>query len=66
MNKQERATSPFLIAAIVIVVLFGVYLVSIALWDSTSVKYKPANALDFEVKTPSHKLEWFNRREHGI
>jgi len=66
MKLTETAKSQFKLVFAGLVFMICSYLLLIFLWDATSAKYKPANFLDLEVKTPAHTSEWLTRREHGI
>lgn len=66
MNKLIKNNESLVWAFGVIIFMLALYLIEVQIWNVTSPTYKPANFVDFEVKTPLDKEEWLVRREHGV
>lgn len=68
MNNQPKETqmSPVLTAALTVVVMVGLYLFYMMLWQATSPVNPPVNEIDLAVKTPAYREDWFIRRETGL
>lgn len=54
------------------IVIFMALLIAVSIfsavyiWDSTSDQIKPANAIDYKVKTPAYNDDWFERNTTGL
>ncbi len=49
-----------------LILMSVVYIVLIQFWALTSNSYLPTNFLDSEIKIPTNRQDWFDRRKHGI
>jgi len=69
MNRQPKQSGemhPAVAVAITFLAmgaLYGLYMVG---WQATSTENLPANELDFAVKTPAYREDWFTRRSNGL
>ena len=70
MNGTEELKDNFLssmkISLLGTGILIVFYLLLVTLWSVTSLTYKPANILDFEVKTPVSLSDRWTRQSHGL
>lgn len=65
-SNKKHELHPLLIAIIVMILMIVSYLALIHTWNATSNEYLPTDKWDSQVKTPSDKQDWFERRQRGL
>ena len=64
-SNQEKEISPLKVAIAAFILMIITYFALVQVWEITSEVYKPANSLDYQVKTPAHSDDWFERATHS-
>lgn len=65
-NKIEKLKWGVLkTSAVLLLIMFIIYMGLIGLWYFTSENYRPLNIVDHAVRFPEDKDEWFIRRKHA-